>query len=92
MKVNIEAIGIMKNYFPFAQLEVTLGGQATLADLYHEIGISLGDKLPDAIWNREKSRFRGPVLLSSNGQLIKDDITCLHDGQKIELRRYLVGG
>ncbi|WP_092226182.1 hypothetical protein [Desulforhopalus singaporensis] len=92
MKVNIEPIGIMKNYFPLPRIEITLRESATLADLFNEVGVSLGDKLADAIWNREKSRFRGPVLLWSNGELIKDDATQLHDGQKIELRRYLVGG
>lgn len=82
----------MRDYFPCAQFTLTLKDQATLADLYKKIGESIGDKLPEAIWNREKSRFRGPVLLTSNGKLIREETTQLHDGQKIELRRFLVGG
>lgn len=74
------------------QFELTLKDQATVADLYNTIGESLGDKLPESIWNREKSRFRGPVLLVSDGKLIRDEAIRLYDGQKIELRRYLVGG
>jgi hypothetical protein len=90
--VNIQPTGIIKKYFPHAQFELNLKDQATLADLYNKIGESLGDKLPEAIWNHQKSRFRGPVLITSNGKLIRDDATRLQNGQKIQLRRYLVGG
>jgi hypothetical protein len=92
LNVKIEPIGIIREYIPDVQLEFNLGDYATLADLYHEIGERLGDELPEAIWNQKKRRFRGPVLLSSNEQLIKDETTRLYDGQKIQLRRFLVGG
>jgi hypothetical protein len=92
LEVQLQTSGIMRDYFPYAQFTLALKDEATLADLYKKIGESIGDKLPEAIWNREKSRFRGPVLLTSNGKLIREEATQLHDGQKIELRRYLVGG
>lgn len=92
MEICIEIKGIMKDYFPTEQIKFRLKDRATLADLYSKIGESFGEMLPNAIWNREKNRFRGPVLLISNSKLIKNETTQLQDGQKIEVSRYLVGG
>lgn len=59
---NIQYSGIIRNYLPHADLELTLEDQAANADLYNKIGKLLGDKLPEAIWDMEKSRFRGCLI------------------------------
>jgi hypothetical protein len=52
----------------------------------------MGDDLPRSIWNHEKNRFRGPIIVSSNKVILKKECTSLHNNQLIELKRFLIGG
>lgn len=71
---------------------MVLRENATLADLYEELASVAKDETPSAIWNPDKKRFRGPVIVRSGDNILKDEKTRLHDGQEIEFKRFLIGG
>lgn len=92
MRVEIQLIGSIQLYFSKTKMHFNLKDNATLADLYDEMGNSMGDSLSKAIWNHRKKRFRGPVVVVSNNVTLKEEDTLLHDNQLIELKRFLIGG
>jgi len=92
MRVEIQLSGSIQLYFSDAKMHFNLKNNATLADLYEEMGHSIGSKMSKAIWNHEKKRFRGPVVVVSNNEILKGEDTLLHDNQLIELKRFLIGG
>ena len=77
MQITLQFSSTMRRYFSDSDLIFNLRDNATLADLYNEIGKTHGDELSSAIWNHEKSRFRGPVVVSSNKEIIKKEDTLL---------------
>ncbi len=82
----------MERFFPALEFEVKLKEGAQLSDLYEEIGRVAGAEISPAVWNNEKSRPRGPVILRSENGVLKKDTTLLHEGQVVELKRFLIGG
>ena len=92
MQIRVQPAGIISQHFPEEVMTFTLEDNSKLADLYNEIGSSIGSRLPKSIWNHEKSRFRGPVIVTSGNVILKSEETLLHDNQLIKLKRFLVGG
>lgn len=92
MKVTLKLIGTMQNYFPATELELPLREKATLADLYDELGHTAGSQISPAVWNHNKNRPRGPVIMRSNDRVLKDEEHPLYEGQVLELKRFLIGG
>ncbi len=82
----------MKRYFPAAEFHLKLENDATLSDLYKELGFVAGADISSAVWNHKKNRPRGPVFMRSEAKVLKDENHPLFDGQILELKRFLVGG
>ena len=91
MKVTLEFKGAMENYYPDKRVDVCLPEAACLADLFQCIG-RLNPALPESIWHYGENRFRGPVLITSDGRVLRDKNEKLYTGQWVRLRRILMGG
>ena len=74
MNINISVSGILKRYFEQASFQITLSNDASLEDLYQYIHNHWKEQLPPSIWNSDKKRFRGPVIvidpLGENNKLV----------------------
>lgn len=92
MKIILKINGTMERYFPATEFNLCLKENASLADLYEELGKVAGDKISQAVWNHTKNRPRGPVIVSSESGVLKKDTHPLHEGQVIEMKRFLIGG
>lgn len=92
MNILLKINGTMERYFPAVEFHLSLGDDATLASLYDELGVVAGNRISPAVWNHEKNRPRGPVIMRSEGGVLKDENSPLHEGQILELKRFLVGG
>lgn len=92
MKIVLKVIGTMQAYFPASELDFSLDENATLSDLYNEIGRTAGPQISQAVWNHDKSRPRGPVIMRSDDRVLKDEAHPLYEGQVLELKRFLIGG
>jgi len=92
MDVILKISGTMERFFPEKKIRLVLKKEAVLSDLYQILGRLYGPKISVAVWNHKKNRFRGPVIISSDGRLLKSEHENLYDGQIIELKRFLIGG
>lgn len=92
MQIRLQPTGTIQQHFPEEVMTFTLEDNATLFDLYNEIGYSIGSRLPKSIWNHEKNKFRGPVIIISDNRVLKNKDTLLRNNQLIKLKRVLVGG
>lgn len=92
MKINLKISGTMERYFPQNQFLLNLDEEATLSDMYQELGKTIGHEISPAVWNHNKNRPRGPVIVRSESGVLKDDSTILTEGQTLELKRFLIGG
>ena len=92
MEIIIKATGTIERFFPAKEIRLELETGAVLSDAYEKMGQQHGPTLSAAIWNHGKNRFRGPVIVSSGGRLLKNENEILSDGQIIELKRFLIGG
>jgi len=92
MKIRLTMIGSMHKFLSRERIDLDLNENATLSDIYDALAEIAREETPSAIWNPAKKRFRGPVIVSTEGCTIKDENTRLHDGQEIEFKRFLIGG
>ena len=92
MKILLKISGTMEWYFPATEYHFSLGKDATLADLYEELAVVAGADISSAVWNHNKNRPRGPVLMCSEEGVLKNEKEPLCEGQILEFKRFLVGG
>ena len=92
LEIIIKINGTMERFFPEKKISMVLEQGAVLSDLYEVMGLFKGPKLSRAVWNHDKNRFRGPVIVISENRLLKNEDETLYDGQIIEFKRALVGG
>ena len=93
MIVTFNAAGYMKKYFPEEEYPIDIMKKdATLADFFNELGNTKGAELPKAAWNKEKSRFRAPIMISIDGKVIKEETHPLYEGQHIAISFIISGG
>ena len=92
MEVILKTSGSIERFFPEKEIRFVLEKGAVLSDLYEMMGQVNGSDISAAVWNHGKNRFRGPVIVSSSGRLLKNEDEVLYDGQIIELKRFLIGG
>jgi len=92
MKILIEGTGPLKEYLGDKIQEVVMLPDATVADLYPEIDARWGSNLPPHIWNSEKKKFRGAVIVVINGTPVRDLNLGLNHGDHILLVKALTGG
>jgi len=92
MEIILKISGTIERFFPEKEIRFVLKKGVVLSDLYEMMGWLYGSKISAAVWNHGKNRFRGPVIVSSGGRLLKNEDEILYDGQIIELKRFLIGG
>lgn len=92
IQVTVQVAGTIKLFFSNTHFTLNLKNQATLKDLYMEIGNKYGDQLSESVWNHKKNKFRGPVVVSSQGDVLRKEQTVLRDDQCIKISRFLIGG
>ena len=83
---------VMSRYYPRKTFTIVLKENALLSDLFQAISLLRNPQFSESVWNFSKDRFRGPVLITSCGKLLKNENEQLYDGQVIEFRRCLIGG
>lgn len=92
MKIIFYATGYMRTRLPEERYSMELDNNSTLGDFFDKLDDIMGGELGKAVWNREKKRFRGPVTVRVDGEVVKDESYCLKDNQSIEISRLLIGG
>lgn len=92
MKVLLQLDNVMSQYYPQKTISIVLKENALLLDLFQAISLLRNPQFSESVWNYGKDRFRGPVLITSCGKLLKHENEKLYDGQVIELRRCVIGG
>ena len=92
MKVNLIAKGTLKKYFGAEKISIELPEKAKVSDLLIQIDQTMGDHIPDFLWNKAESRFRGPVVITLNKKVVTDLSINIFDGQEIKIYKPLVGG
>jgi len=92
MHVLLKATGMFTRYLGKEPIQVELEDQATLRDLFGHIDRFLADRFPEYLWNPEKRRFRGPVVISIDNKVTTDHAVRLEEGQEIQVIKTVVGG
>ena len=90
--IKILVSGILKRYFDQTSFQIVLNDNATLRDLYEYIHAHWVECLPPSIWNRDKKKFRGPVIVMSEQRVLKNDDEKLYNEQIINMFRFISGG
>jgi molybdopterin converting factor small subunit len=92
MRIQLEAVGDLREYFGKALQEIELTDGASFGDLQALIGSRWGDKLPGYMWDAEKQQFRGAVFFVLDKHVVQDLDTPLEDGGEVMLVRAISGG
>jgi sulfur carrier protein ThiS len=92
MKVYVKSVGMIGRYLGTEAREVELPDDATLADFLDYFGQNLVSEVPAYLWNENKGDFRGPVIITINGEVAQDRETPIRDGQELVLFKPVVGG
>lgn len=85
-------MGQLEKAFGGGEFEFDFPKGSSLAVLLRKIGEDFSERLPESLWNRAECRFRGPVVMMSDGAALRDPAGILRDGQEILLFKILVGG
>jgi len=92
MRVFLKSTGVFGRYLGTEAREVELPDDATLADFLDYFGRNLASEVPAYLWNEKEGAFRGPVIITINGEVAKDSGTPIRDGQELLLFKPVVGG
>ena len=92
MIIHFKTQGYIAQWFQEEDCFVTLPQPSTLAHFFAAIDEKFGDRLPQSIWNAEKKRFRGPVIVSIDNTTVKDENFILLETQMVCISRFLIGG
>lgn len=92
MLIRLRVFGALERYLGGDHHEVELPQGATVRDLMDLIDERWGDELPSQFWDPEMKRFKGPVLIMSEGVDVLDQDMPLADQQQLMLLVSLSGG
>jgi molybdopterin converting factor small subunit len=92
MKVIVRAIGDLREYFGREPQFMELSQDACVHDLLAEIELRYGAMLPGYLWDFQKHRFRGPVVLVVDKKAVQDFNTPLKEGLEITIMKAIAGG
>ena len=92
MIVRLRLFGMLQRLCGGERFALDLPPGATLADLLEAIDERWGAALPAGLWDRQRRRFSGPVVLLSDGRDLHDPAMPLVEGQDISLVVPLAGG
>ena len=91
MIINIRAFGALKHYLGGDRQQVELPKGATLQDLMYVVDTNWSKILPPQLWNIEKKRFNGVIILVDSTPEQELD-TPLKENQEVHLVKITVGG
>jgi len=93
VQVSVNLLGPLKDQVGESSLQVELPEGATYRDLLDEIGPLMEAKLADWAWDAKKRSFTRRMMVSRNATAdLRDESTCLADGDEIFLVLPLAGG
>lgn len=92
MNVTLRAKGVMGRYLGTDPIEIVLPEKAALRDLFEYFHNRLSSRVPDFIWITEEKRFRGPVVVTIGGKVVRDMNSPLEAGMEIQIFKGFVGG
>jgi molybdopterin converting factor small subunit len=92
MRVTVHVFGSLQNYFGGIDFVLILEKGASLRDLLDSIAAQWGNSLPDSVWNTEKRRFEGGIIISDGIKDLVNDEMVLSDDQKIFILMPFAGG
>lgn len=92
MLIKLRIFGVLETYLGGDRQEIELPSGAKVRDLLDLIDRHWGHQLPPQLWNTERKRFQGAVLLMSEGVELLDEELPLSDGQQLILLVPLSGG
>ncbi len=92
MRVRLVAMGQLEKDFGGVRFDFEFAPGSTLADLLRKVGEDFSERLPESLWNRAECRFRGAVVMMSDGGPLRNPAGILRDGQEILIFKVLVGG
>jgi sulfur carrier protein ThiS len=92
MKINLRAIGDLREYLDKKPREVELPENARVRDLLQFIEQHWGAGFPAYLWDYEKHAFRGPVFLVVNEKVVLDWDAPLQEGMEVRIMRAVAGG
>jgi molybdopterin converting factor small subunit len=92
MKIRLKSIGDLRDYFGREPQEIELPENAVMGDLFPVIEERWGTILPAYLWDREKQRFKGAVVLLVDKRVIHDFKAPLNDGMEVQILKAIAGG
>jgi sulfur carrier protein ThiS len=92
MRVCVKALGQMKQFLGEGSLEIELPEEATVKDFLRFLHENWRERFPAYLWNAKQRRFRGPVVIMVDRNVVRDPDTRLSDLCEIELHKVVVGG
>lgn len=92
MRVFVTIEGALRRYFLRETMELQLPEQAVLRDFLLFLDKEIVPDIGQPYWNHEKKKFRGPVIIRADGNILWDETTPLKDGQHLSIKRFLIGG
>jgi sulfur carrier protein ThiS len=92
MRVFLKSVGRIARYLGTEAREVELPDDATLADFLDYFGRTLASEVPAYLWNEKEGGFRGPVIITIDGEVAQGPETRIRDGQELLLFKPVVGG
>ncbi|NOX32978.1 MAG: MoaD/ThiS family protein [Deltaproteobacteria bacterium] len=92
MKVKVHFHGILAGWTGVSSSIIDLPTNADYAALLLDIDRRFGSNMPGQLWNHEKKVFKGPILVSGNGRILKAPSDALIKGEKITFFLMVGGG
>jgi molybdopterin converting factor small subunit len=93
MRVTVNFLGSLRDQVGSKSLVVELPARATYRDLLDSIAPTMNAKLADWAWDPAKRAFSPRMMVSRNLSAdLRDETTCLDDGDEILVVLPLAGG
>ena len=92
MEIYFERTGYIKKYYEQEPDYIVLDDGAALKDFCIRVNETAEGTAKHSLWNSEEKKFRGPVVASVDGKIVKDLNYKLEDGQRVRLLYSIVGG
>ncbi|MBN1320374.1 MAG: MoaD/ThiS family protein [Thermoleophilia bacterium] len=91
--MTVNFLGPLRDQVGAQSLVVELSPAATYRDLLDSIAADMEAKLADWAWDRERHAFSIRMMVTRNLSAdLKDEVTCLADGDQIHVLLPLAGG
>ncbi|NLV72001.1 MAG: MoaD/ThiS family protein [Actinobacteria bacterium] len=93
MRVTMSFVGLLRERIGERSLVVELPDGATYRELLNAVGPRMEEKLPDWAWDATRRSFSRRVTVSRNLETdLRDETTCLADGDEVLVFLLMAGG